>query len=93
MLLDAATTPFDWINYAGSVAGGRVLTPEGMVRWLDGVTATIERDMDRQSTAGLRRGMHFPTRWDPYFKDFMTLVDTYHYPTEHFDHHDRQLSR
>jgi hypothetical protein len=36
--------------------------------------------------------MHFPTRWDPYFRDFMTLADVYHYPTEHFDHHDRQLS-
>jgi hypothetical protein len=48
--------------------------------------------MDRQDEASLRRGMHFPTRWDPYFKDFMTLADVYHYPTQHFDHHDRQLS-
>lgn len=91
-LLDASTTTFEWINYAGSVAGGRVLTPHRMVRWLDAATTKIERDMDRQTTASLRRGMHFPTRWDPYFKDFMTLADTYHYPTEHFDHHDRQLS-
>jgi len=91
-LLDASTRPFDWINYVGSVGGGRVLTPQRMVRWLDSVTARIERDMDRQSPARLRRGMHFPTHWDPYFKDFMTLADTYHYPTEHFDHHDRQLS-
>ena len=48
-LLDASTRPFDWINYAGSVGGGRVLSPERMVRWLDSVTAKIERDIDRQS--------------------------------------------
>ena len=91
-ILNASTRPFDLINYAGSVAGGRALSPDRMVRWLDSVTAQIERDLDRQSAASLRRGMHFPTRWDPYFKDFMTLADTYHYPTQHFDHHDRQLS-
>ena len=91
-LLDLSTTPFNWINYAGSVGGGRVVRPERMVRWLDSVTSKIERDLDQQSAASLRRGMHFPTRWDPYFKDFMTLADTYHYPTQHFDHHDRQLS-
>ena len=91
-LLNASTRPFDWINYAGSVAGGRALRPDRMVRWLDSVTAQIERDLDRQSTASLLRGMHFPTRWDPYFTDFMTLADTYHYPTQHFDHHNRQLS-
>lgn len=91
-VLDASTKPFDWINYAGSVAGGRALSPERMARWLNSATARIERDLDRQSATSLRRGMHFPTRWDPYFKDFMTLADTYHYPTQHFDHHDRQLS-
>jgi hypothetical protein len=36
--------------------------------------------------------MHYPTTWDPYFKRFMTLADLYRYPTQHFDHHDRQLS-
>ena len=91
-LLDASTRPFNGINYIGSVGGGRVFSPLRMARWLDSLTAKIERDLDRQSPASLRRGMHFPTRWDPYFKDFMTLADTYHYPTEHFDHHDRQLS-
>ena len=26
------------------------------------------------------------------FKDFMTLADLYHYPTQHFDFHQRQLT-
>jgi hypothetical protein len=91
-LLDASSRPFNFIHYLGSVGGGRALTPERMLRWLNSSSAKIERDMDRQDEASLRRGMHFPTRWDPYFKDFMTLADVYHYPTQHFDHHDRQLS-
>ncbi|KJY23826.1 hypothetical protein VR46_43260 [Streptomyces sp. NRRL S-444] len=40
----------------------------------------------------LARGMHFPVRWDPFFKDFMTLADIYRYPTQHFDFHHRQLT-
>ena len=38
------------------------------------------------------RGMHFPVGWDPYFKDSMTLLEIYHYPTQHYDHHRRQLT-
>ena len=91
-MLDAATSPFNWVNYIGSIGGGRAVSPDRMARWMSSVTAKIERDMDRQDADSLRRGMHFPTRWDPYFKDFMTLEDVYHYPTEHFDYHDRQIS-
>jgi hypothetical protein len=36
--------------------------------------------------------MHFPTGWDPYFHDYRTLREIYHYPTQHYDHHRRQLS-
>jgi hypothetical protein len=36
--------------------------------------------------------MHFPVRWDPYFKDSMTVLEVYHYGTQHYDHHRRQLT-
>ena len=36
--------------------------------------------------------MHFPTAWDPYFKPTMSVLDVYHFATEHFDHHRRQLT-
>jgi hypothetical protein len=52
--------------------------------------------MDRSSTHDelerLERGMHYPTRWDPFFKDYMTLADVYLFPTQHFDFHRRQLT-
>ncbi|MGB9223141.1 hypothetical protein [Mycobacterium sp.] len=36
--------------------------------------------------------MHFPSRWDPFFNDYMTLEDVYRYPGQHFDFHQRQLT-
>ena len=36
--------------------------------------------------------MQFPTRWDPFFKDYMTLEDVYRYPGQHFDFHKHQLA-
>ena len=36
--------------------------------------------------------MHFPTRWDPYFRPAMSVLDVYHYGTEHYEHHRRQLT-
>ena len=32
------------------------------------------------------------TSWDPFFADYMTLADIYHYPTQHFRFHQRQLT-
>src|ERR1019366_3004905 len=40
----------------------------------------------------LRRGMHSPPSWDPFFTGYMTLYDLYRYPTKHFDFHSRQLT-
>jgi hypothetical protein len=36
--------------------------------------------------------MHFPTSWAPYFRDTMSVFDVYHYGTQHFDHHRKQLT-
>jgi len=64
-----------------------------MRRRLDRVTAKLERDLDKEGEEGPARGMYYPTRWDPYFKPYMQIADIYHYPTQHFDHHDRQLAK
>ena len=59
---------------------------------MDRVIAGIQRSLERESDSTLRRGMHYPTDWDPLFKDFMTLADIDRYPTQHFDHHRNQLT-
>ncbi len=90
--LDAATRPFNAVNYWGSRFGSRVLSLDRIARWSDRVIGSLQRSLDAETDTSLRRDMVFPTRWDPYFKPRMTRQDLYQYPTQHFDHHRRQLT-
>jgi hypothetical protein len=91
-ILDAATTPFDAINYYGSRAAARVYNRRRMGAKLDRVIGALQRRLARESDDDFGRGMHYPTRWDPFFRDYMTLEDVYCYPGQHFDFHSRQLT-
>ena len=91
-LLDSAHRPFDLINYLGSCAGARIIPPRRMTQMLDRVIAALQQHLQRETGPALRRGMHYPTTWDPFFADYMTLADIYHYPTQHFRFHQRQLT-
>jgi hypothetical protein len=91
-LLNSATTPFDTINYFGSRLGGTTLTTRRMEIMFDRVIAKLHRRLDAENDADLARGMHYPTRWDPFFTDYMTLTDVYRFPTRHFHFHRHQLS-
>jgi hypothetical protein len=90
--LDRAVGPFNTVNYWGSVAGARVFNANRMAAKCDRVIASLQRRLERETDRQLRRGMHYPTRWDPFFQAHMTLADVYHYPTQHFDFHRQQLS-
>ena len=90
--LNSATRSFHVINYLGSLGGARVLGYTGLERMMDRVINSLQASLRRQSAKDLDRGMHFPVDWDPYFKEYMTLRDVYHYPTQHYDHHRRQLT-
>jgi hypothetical protein len=91
-LLNAGTTPFDAVNYAGSWLGGSVLGRRQMAALFDRVTVALRRRLDAESDDDLARGMHYPTRWDPFFQEFMTVADVYRFPTQHFEFHRRQLT-
>ena len=91
-MLNAATRPFHVVNYLGSLGGCRVLGRSGMPRLMDVVIRRLQRFVTNAVEDELDRGMHFPTGWDPYFNDYMTLRDVYHYPTQHYDHHRAQLT-
>jgi DinB superfamily len=90
--LSACARPFHVVNYLGSLGGARVLGHSGMERVMDKVTGSLIRTLDRASDKHLARGMHFPVRWDPYFRDFMTVEDVLHYATQHYQHHRQQLT-
>ena len=91
-VLNSGTRPFHVVNYLGSLGGARVLGHAGMERTFDRMVNSLAASLLRASESDLARGMHFPTGWDPYFKDYMTLADVYHYATQHYSHHRRQLT-
>lgn len=90
--LNAATRPFHTINYYGSCAAAVVYNRGRMGAKLDRVIASRQRKLALEHDEAFHRGMHYPTRWDPFFNDFMTLEDIYRYPRQHFDFHARQLT-
>lgn len=90
-LLNAATRPFDVINYYGSCAGTLVYNRRRMGAKMDRVIAALQHKLAREREDAFHRGMHFPAPWDPFFKDHMSLEDIYRYPGQHFDFHRRQL--
>jgi hypothetical protein len=90
--LNSATRPFHVINYLGSCSGGLVLRGRRLTRLFDHTVASLHQRLDAESEDALARSMHFPVRWDPFFRDRMTLAEVYHYGTEHFDFHREQLT-
>jgi hypothetical protein len=89
--LDAGHRPFHLINYLGSCGGGQLLTTRGQAALLDRTIDVLQRKLAAETDESLARSMHFPTAWDPYFKPTMNVLDVYHFATQHYDHHRRQL--
>jgi DinB superfamily len=91
-LLDSCVVPFHAVNYWGSCAGAKVFNRRRMGPKFDRVIASLQRRLLATSDTDLVRGMYYPTRWDPFFGEYMTLGQLYRYPTQHFDFHQRQLT-
>ena len=91
-LLNAGTRPFHVVNYLGSCGGALVFRGARLTRRLDRTVAALHRRLDQETDEALGRVMHFPVGWDPFFSDRMSLLEVYHYATQHFDFHRRQLT-
>jgi hypothetical protein len=63
-----------------------------MTALLDRTINALDRSLAAETEPGVALTMHFPTTWDPYFKPIMSVLDVYHFGTQHFDHHRRQLT-
>ena len=90
--LNAGRRPFHLINFLGSWGGGQVLPITVMIKLMDKTVRALQHNLSVETEQGLVLTMHFPTSWDPYFRDTMSVFDVYHYGTQHFDHHRKQLS-
>jgi len=91
-LLDAGAQPFHVVNYVSSVLGTLYFNRRRMGAKMDRTLCALQRRLDREDAATLRRGMPYPPRWDPYFQAWMTRADLYRYPTQHYDFHRAQLT-
>jgi hypothetical protein len=90
--LNSGTRPFHVINYVAALPGPRVLSGRTMGRLMDRTIEHLRAGLERESDRSLALAMHFPVGWDPYFKSVMTVADVYEFPTQHYDHHRRQLT-
>ncbi len=92
-LLNAFTRPFNWVNRLGARLQGRIVTFDHIGSLFDRTIASLLKKVDSISAEEWQHGMYFPNRWDPNFKEFMTLEMVFRYPVIHFDFHTQQLSR
>jgi hypothetical protein len=91
-VLNSGARPFHLVNYLGACGGALVFRGPRLIAQFDRTAASLHRHLDSETEDALGRGMHFPVRWDPFFRDRMTLADVYHYGTEHFEFHRGQLT-
>ncbi|SDT10889.1 DinB superfamily protein [Friedmanniella luteola] len=90
--LHAVRRPYHLVNYLGSCVGGTLLSPSQSAALLDRAIAVLRHGLATETEQDLARRMAFPVSWDPYFRDTMSLLDVYHFGTQHFEHHRRQLT-
>jgi hypothetical protein len=90
--LNAATRPFHVINYLGGCSGALVFHGPRLTRLFDRIVNRLHRRLDAETDESLRRRMHFPVEWDPFFADTMTVADVYHYGAQHYEFHRAQLT-
>jgi hypothetical protein len=90
--LSAATRPYDWVNFAGSVAGARVTGLRLARRWMRRDTERLLGWGARATDAQLASGMSVPADWDPYFTPRMSRYDVMVWTKKHYDHHRAQLT-
>lgn len=92
-LLNAFTVPFNWINALGARVQARVFTYRRIGAIYDGVHFSLMKQIHSINEEEWGRGMHYPTRWDSNFSDFMTIEKLFHYPVIHFHFHLEQIAK
>ena len=92
-LLNALTVPFNLVNALGARLQARVFTYQRIGAAYDRVHFSLMKQIHSIQEEEWERGMHYPTRWDPNFSDFMTIEKLFHYPVVHFNFHREQIAK
>ncbi len=91
-LLNSATGIFNRVNAWGARGGGRVYARRRIGPRFDRAYAAVLRLVDTADDDDWALGMHYPTRWDHLFHDYMTLEDICRYPIAHCIFHLDQIA-
>ncbi len=91
-LLSAMSRPYEWVNYAGAVAGARVGGLAMARRWMRRDTEWLLRWGAEAADPELAAGMSVPVGWDPYFTAWMSRLDVLVWTRRHYEHHRAQLA-
>jgi hypothetical protein len=91
-LLNFLTKPFNWINALGARGQGKVFTYRNVGKVFDKTISSLISKANNISSDEWQSGMHYPTKWDPNFSDFMTLEKLFLYPIAHFKLHQNQIA-
>ena len=91
--LNAFTTPFNWVNALGARFQARVFTYKRIGAVYDWAHFSLMKQINSIKEDEWERGMHYPTRWDSNFSDFMTIRELFHYPVRHFNFHIGQIAQ
>jgi DinB superfamily len=90
-MLNRSARPFNFVNYWLACLGARGCPPTRIAHIAERVIGAWEHRLRVSTDRTLARTMSFPTRWDPFFNDDMSIGDLYRYPTQHFRFHEKQL--
>jgi hypothetical protein len=92
-LLNVSTRPFNWFNALGARGQGKIFTYRRIGKIYDHAYFSLLKKIDSIKEDEWERGMHYPTKWDANFDEFMTLEKLFHYPVTHFNFHRTQIAR
>jgi hypothetical protein len=92
-LLNAFTTPFNWVNALGARLQAWAFTYKRIGKIYDWVYFSLVKQINSIKDGEWERGMHYPIRWDSNFSDFMTIEKLFHYPVIHFNFHLGQIAK
>lgn len=92
-LLNAFTTPFNWVNALGARMQGKFFTYKRLGKLYDYFYTSLLKTAASIKDHQWEQGMYYPTKWDSNFNEFMTLEKLFYYPIIHYNFHLKQISR
>jgi hypothetical protein len=90
-LLDWSTPLYHRINALLPRLGTRAYGPDTLANQYDRIHARVLRRLASVRDEAWQTGMHYPVRWDPRFREYMTLEDLVRWSALHLWHHSQQI--